>query len=562
MESINLSIKRVAGEQFGYDGPIDTGPSDPKYGDVSTNIAFKIAPGAGKTPLEVAKILRDELLSTDNKDIADVDVAGPGFVNIRLSDSYFGKQLNLLLDSGSSYGKTKKFQGKTVVVEFSDPNPFKELHIGHFYTSIVGNTIANLYEAAGADVYRVNFGGDVGLHVAKAMWAIINKLGKDKVASLEAIPVADRASWLSERYVEGSEAYEINPTAKTEIIDINKRIYGLSTTSKDEFSKVYFKCREWSYEYFDKFYKDIGIEFDKYYPESETANLGLETAREWLERGILSESDGAVIFNGEAHGLHTRVFITREGLPTYEAKDIGLAIKKSKDYKIDKSIILTGNDIIEYMKVILKALELAGHDFPKKTNHITHGLVKLSGGQKMSSRTGNVVRATELLANLKEAASKINQNTSESVAIAAANYAFLSHRLGGDILFDIRQSVTTDGNSGPYLQYALVRAKSILGKDSNSFAKESNTDFEEDERQLLHMVIQFPDVVARSTNDLQPHLICVYLYELAQEFNRFYEKNRIIGDDRQVARVKIVKAYSQVLENGLKLMGIPILEHM
>src|SRR5581483_7395873 len=309
-----------------------------QFGDYSTNVALQLAGHTSKSPKEVAEALADKLQSIEM--ISKTEVAGPGFINFWLSDSA------LLASLGQE--PAKKWAGKSVVVEYSDPNPFKELHVGHLYDGIVGDVIANLYEAKGGKVHRVNFGGDVGLHVAKAMWAIRRKLDGENPEKLSNVSEEERAKWLSEAYVNGATAYDEDESAKVEIIELNQRIYKIHQDDDHDspLAKVYWTCRQWSYDYFEEFYARIGTHFEKYYPESTTAPAGLSAVKEQLTKGVFEESDGAVIYNGEVHSLHTRVFINSKGLPTYETKNIGLALCKRQDYHFDQNTILTGNEIV------------------------------------------------------------------------------------------------------------------------------------------------------------------------------------------------------------------------
>jgi arginyl-tRNA synthetase len=436
------------------------------------------------------------------------------------------------------------------------------LHVGHLYTSIVGDAISNLLEHAGATVHRVNFGGDVGLHVGKTMWSIIDDLGGENFEKLTDIPETERSEWMARNYVKGTQAYDSDEAAKAEIIEVNKRVYHLFELKDHEspFAQIYWTCRQWSYEYFDAFYERIGTHFEKYYPESETAPVGLATVQEQLQKGVFELSDGAVVFKGEEYGLHTRVFINSQGLPTYEAKDIGLSIKKWRDYQFDESVIITGNDIVEYMKVVLKAIEQFEPNLSRRTVHLTHGNVKLTGGVKMSSRKGNFLRAVDVLDMVAEASRAINEGADNDAILGAVKYALLKQRMGADIIFDPKESVAIEGNSGPYLQYAHARACSILAKAGES--RGELTGLQASERNLLRKITEYPEVIERATAELMPHHICTYLYELAQKFNQFYEHNRVIDDERQAIRLVLVRHYARTLKNGLNLLGITAPDRM
>jgi arginyl-tRNA synthetase len=341
-------------------------------------------------------------------------------------------------------------------------------------------------------------------------------------------------------------------------VAINKRVYQIHEQADEStpFARIYWLCRQWSYDYFKAFYQTIKIkEFERYYPESETAPLGLSTVKEQLAKGVFEQSDGAIVFNGENYGLHTRVFVTSQGLPTYEAKDVGLIMTKWRDYHFDQSIVITANDILEYMKVVLKSVEQFAPKLAQRTTHLTHGNVKLSGGVKMSSRLGNILYAEDVLSAAKLAYQERYGSSNEATELGAVKYAFLKQRLGSDIIYDPKESVSLEGNSGPYLQYAHARARSILRKNHPSSAAPL-VSLESGERSLLRKISEYPEIIEQATVELMPHHLCIYLYELAQVFNHFYEHHRVIGSNRQTERLKLVADYANVLEVGLNLLGI------
>lgn len=546
-----LSQQVAAAVKELFDTEINTELTRPEeqFGDYAANVALQLSEHIGKNPREIGEALAAKLRESLAEQVSDISVAGPGFLNFTLTD-----QALLAIQTEPA----KSLAGQTVVAEYSDPNPFKVLHAGHLYTSIVGESVAKLLEQAGATVHRVNFGGDVGMHVAKNMWAIIRFLNGEHPEQLGNVPETEHADWLSARYVEGNDAYEHDEQAKQEIMTINKRIYALHAENDHDspFAQIYWTCREWSYRYFDTFYDRIGIHFEKYYPESATAPIGLATVREQLEKGVYKQSDGAVIFDGEQYGLHTRVFINSEGLPTYETKEVGLIIAKWQDYHPDQSVIITGNDITEYMKVVMKSIEQFQPELVQASSHLTHGQVKLAGGVKMSSRLGNVLRADDIL----EAAAIANQEQTgqdnDDTVLGAVKYAFLKQRMGGDIIYDPKESVSLEGNSGPYLQYAHARAKSILRKAEDQNSELTASNLQPGERSLVRKISEYPEVVDKAVHELMPHHIATYLYELAQIFNRFYEHNRVVGDEREQLRLSLVGKYANTLKAGLNILGI------
>ena len=549
-----MAVQAACADVFGVDDQtvVLTRP-DEQFGDYATNVAMRLAGALHKNPREVANALADKLRAVLCDTASEVSVAGPGFLNIRLSDAALAR--------AASEEPAASFAGKTVLVEYSDPNPFKPLHAGHLYTTLVGDMIARLVERAGATTIRLNYGGDVGLHVGKSMWAIVKHLGGEHPEALAQIAEADRPSWLGARYVEGNNAYEDNESAKQEIIAVNKRVYQLHADNDHDspFAQIYWACRQWSYDYFATLYTQLQVTpFDRFIPESDVTPLGVATVREELAKGVYKKSGDAVVFEGEPFGLHTRVFINSEGLPTYETKDVGLSLTKWKEYpNFDKSIIITANEQAQYMQVVIVSIKQFAPEPAERTVHLTHGVVKLQGGVKMSSRKGNIVSALDILAAARVAGAETGTNPSEETVLAAVKYALAKNRMGGDIVYDPKESIALEGNSGPYLQYAHARARSILAKaEGMDMAITPDQAFQPAERLLLRKVAEFAETVERATEEYMPHYICTYLYELAQVFNHFYEHNRVIGSERQLQRLRLVELYADTLKKGLGLLGI------
>lgn len=560
LEVMEQAVKQIVLELYNlHIEPQITRP-EPEFGDFSTNIAMQLARQLGKNPRDIAVEVADALRQTG--DYSKVDIAGPGFINVTVSDD--------ALLSAALRQPLRTLNGKTYVVEYSDPNPFKPLHAGHLYTTLVGDTISRLVENAGANTVRVNYGGDVGRHVAIAMREIIHRFGGEEQALeamrlKEADDLHDRAAFLGDCYAKGTTAFEDDESAKREILDNNKRVYELHEKDDHQsiFAQIYWIGRDWSYSYFKVLYRELDIKpFDRYIPESEVTPLGVATVREQQQKGVYVASDGAVVFDGESKGLHTRVFINSEGLPTYETKDVGLSLTKWRDYHFDQSVIITASEQSEYMKVVVASINEFEPEPASRTHHITHGIVKLGGGVKMSSRKGNVVTALDIIRAARDAAATANPNTNEATVLAAIKYAFAKTRIGGDIIYSPTESVALEGNSGPYLQYAHARVCSILQKTGDVEVTTDNADYDTAERALMRKLGENADVIERAAKELMPHYICNYLYELAQEFNRFYEQAKVIGDERQAVRLGIVRLYRDTLANGLNLLGIVAPEKM
>ncbi len=543
-------------------------PADLKMGDYSTNVslvAFKgrrafekaidgnsqtiwVKHGVSKTnPKELAdKIVA--FLSRSNLDngIEKIEVAGPGFINFYLAKDFFQNSVKEILEN-KDFGRNKSLQGQKIMVEHTDPNPFKEFHIGHLMPNVIGSTIARVLAWNGGEVKEACYQGDVGMHVAKAIWAMLHGLD---------IKVA---------YATGSKVFEENEEAKKEIQEINKKIYD---KSDEKINALYESGRKESLEYFDSVYKTLGTHFDFFFFESEVAGFGKEIVEKNLGeslpagRQVFEKGDkGAIIFKAENFdkSLHTRVFINSEGLPTYEAKELGLAKEKYDRYKYDKSIVITGNEINDYFKVLLCAMKQIFPELAEKTLHFSHGMLRLPTG-KMSSRSGDVITAENLIEMLKE---KVKGD--ERVAIGAIKYMILRQAIGGNIIFDLEKSVSTEGDSGVYLQYSYARANSILKKAKESkIMSTCEVDNIWQTTELEKLLYKFPEVVLRAGQEFAPHYIVSYLTELARAYNSFYGNNQIIGekDPASPYKVALSEAFSIAMRNGLNVLGIPVLEKM
>ncbi len=538
--------------------PVLTRP-DEQFGDYATNLALQLAKPLEQQPRHIAEQLKAYIESNGDVRIARVDIAGPGFLNFTIADSEFANMLAGIDEKPGLYGRNKLFAGKRIVIETNNPNPFKELHIGHAYNIIISNSIANILEAGGAEVHRVSYHGDVGLHVGKSMWAILQYVGKNP-KKLADVPESERAGFLSKMYAKGAKAYEDDKTSKAAIDALAKESFELDDPL---YKEVYETCKAWSFEYFDAMFTRLHSKrVEKRYLERDMDELGKELVMSHVG-DVFTESDGAIIYEGEKDGLHTRVFISNRGTTLYEARDLALAIQKEQDFTMDESIVVTANEQAEYFKVVYAAMANFNPVLANKCTSIPHGVVKLTTG-KMSSRTGDVINIAWLFDSV-EVAMKQKGYESEAAAdnqFAAIAYLFLKNRVGGDVVFDPNESVSLEGNTGPYLQYAYARARSILRKSEMEAAFSDNITFEAGERSLLRKVSEYPEVVERAIVDHMPHHIATYLYELAQVFNRFYEKNRIIDDEREALRLSLIKAYATTLANGLELLNIPAPEKM
>ena len=556
-------------------------PTDLTLGDYASNVAMtmarrgELAKEERRDPKDLAEQIKNQILVSDSegvKKIKEIKIAGPGFINFYLADNFFIDNLQEILANQETFGETKVLESKKVMIEYTDTNPFKEFHIGHLMSNTVGEALARLFAGNGAEVKRACYQGDVGLNVAKALWGMF-KLEAElptETASLD-----EKIKFLGRAYALGATEYESgSDNAKEGITIINKKIYKRSDPKLNE---LYDLGRRWSLENFETIYERLGTKFDFNFFESEIWPSGQKLVEAGLIKGIFEKSDGAIIFHGEKYNpkLHTRVFINSEGLPTYEAKDLGLAKVKSEKYPFDLSISITGREQDGYFAVVLEAIKQVLPDLAGKIKHLSHGMLRLPTG-KMSSRTGNVITAEMLIEEVKKKVfAKIKERDlseiekdeiAEKVAVGAIKYSILKQALGKDIIFDFDKSLSFEGDSGPYLQYAYTRAKSVLNKSEEIIDPQTRSRSSDSARPSLgdleHLLYQFPEVTERAYHELAPQYLVSYLIEVAGAFNSFYAGHKIIGSDDEADRLALTRATAIILKNGLNLLGLPVLEKM
>jgi arginyl-tRNA synthetase len=551
-DSIETALKKLGltGANFDVDYPTDKHAAADYY----SNVALVVAKSAVESP----KVIADKICAELAGEIKFVDsavVAGPGFINFTLTRDYFSQQIELARSAKESWGKNDSLAGKKVLVEYTDPNPFKEFHVGHLFTNAVGESIARLFMMNGADTKRINYQGDVGLHVACAIWGM-QEMDYD---SLDDFSAKD----LGRAYAVGAKDLKESEVAAEKIREINRKIY---SREDEAINAMYDAGRGVSLSYFESIYDIVGTTFDEYFFESEVSDKGKEIVESHPE--LFPESEGARIFKGEEHGLHTRVFLNQEGLPTYEAKELALAqLKAERLGEYDLSIVSTANEINDYFKVLLKAMSFVYPELAAKTEHIGHGMVRLAEG-KMSSRTGDVIPAKKFIDEVAlRAESKMDKDDLElgrAIAIAAIKYVTLKGSITQDSVFDREAALSFEGDSGPYLQYTHARICSVLEKAAGEGVTPDTQSVPNESYQVEKLVHQFPEIIASALLERAPHQLTQYLTELAGEFNTFYATERIADANDEFAPYKaaVAEAVAITLKNGLWTLGIEAPERM
>lgn len=530
-------------------------PADISHGDYASNVALVVPKQLGKNP----RVFAEEIVS--RLEGFETSVAGPGFINFSIPRDFFAQKITQSTQQADRWGASQVLAGKTYLVEYTDPNPFKEFHIGHLFTNSVGESLSRLVAFAGADTKRLCYQGDVGMHVANAVWGM---------QQMGLTPESDfTARDLGKAYATGATAYKEDAVAQTAIKALNKKIY---ERTDEAVNALYDKGREVSLAYFEAIYKIVGTKFDAYFFESEAGPKGKDLVLD--NPKVFSDSDGAKVFLAEEYGLHTRVFLNSEGLPTYEAKE--LALSKMKEDRLgvyDHSIISTANEITEYFKVLKKAMSFIYPDLAAKTEHIGHGTVRLTTG-KMSSRTGDVIAAIDFIDEITDIAQAriaqaspdlaTDRRLAQQIALGAIKYVTLKGNILQDTVFDKEAALSFEGASGPYLQYTHARICSVLKKAAAVGVVPAQTVLPETPYAIERMLYRFEEVTQEAVEDRAPHKVTQYLTDLAGAFNTFYAQEKIADptDVHAPYKALIAQSVAQTLKNGLWLLGIEAPERM
>lgn len=508
-------------------------------------------------PHEIAIEIRKKIGNLPISDFDDIQTSGP-YINFFLNRKEIArKAVWEIITQKEKFGKINIGKRKKVLVEFSDPNIAKPFGIGHLRSTIIGNSIANIYEFMGFKVIRINYLGDWGTQFGKLLLGY-EKFGDEKKLQKNSL------KYLLSIYIKA-----------------NKKIY-------DEQSKELFKkleegdkkllmlwkiFKEMSMEELKKIYKILDVKFDVYATESSSLKHTKNVLKELKEKKLVRKSDGALIANLEKYDLGISVIEKSDGATTYMLRDLATAIQRYKKYKFKEMIYQVGQEQKLYFKQLFKILELMGYEWAKNCIHVDHGLYLGKNGKKFSTRKGKTVFFEDVLnktisfaeKEIKKRDKKISKKDLKEktlkIAIAAIFYGDLKNNRRNNIIFDLKKFVSFEGDTGPYLQYSYARASSILRKTKNT-DKLKIYDLEPQEIGLAKKLLEFPDVVVNAYRNLSPSLIANYSYQLAQVFNEFYHSCRVIGSKQESFRLALVEAFRQILKNSFKLLGIKPLEEM
>ena len=499
-----------------------------------------------------------------------------GYLNLYFSSTDFTRRVvDTVLDQGNDFGRAPA-KNEQIMVEFSQPNTHKAFHVGHLRSAILGDVLAKMLEFAGNDVIRANYPGDMGLHVIKWLWCYLNFHQGER-------PEKDITRWMGDIYAEASRRIEANPDLEAEV----RKLYIRWDQREPEIVKLWEETRQWSLDGFNQIYDLLDIRFDRYYFNSQYEQPGKIVVQELIEKGIAIDErpEGAVIVKiDELLGLKNekyRVFVIlrSDGTALYATEDLALAIQKFKDYPaLTRSLYVVDVRQSLHFQQIFKTLEIAGYSWAKNCQHIPYELVNLPGNVVMSSREGSVVLLEDLIREATQRALEVvqqknpdlsdeqKQSIAKAVGIGAIKYPMLARESTKIVTFDWKSALDFNGQAAPYIQYAYVRAGSILRKANYEVPASLIPDYEltEQEIELVDFVSRFPKEVERAAAELRTIQIANYAYELARAFNNFYTQCPVLNVQEPVrsSRLRLVKATRQVIGNSLVLLGITAPEAM
>jgi arginyl-tRNA synthetase len=537
-------------------------PPNPKMGDLACNVAFQLAKELKKNPKEIAEKLVSELELPE--EVAAAKTIGP-YINFFLNREIFaGKVVREALKKGYGKGEKKK---KVVIVEFPSPNTNKPLHLGHMRNLALGESVSRIFDFNGFDVRRVNLNNDRGIHICKSMLAY-QKWGKGKE------PDKKSDHFVGDYYVLFNQKVKEDPGLEEDARDMLRK-----WEAKDkEVHALWKKMNSWAFKGFDETYKRFGAKkFDKVYMESETYEKGRGIVMDGLAKGVFyKDGTGAVLVDLEKEGLGEKVLLRADGTTVYITQDLYLANVKHEDFKYDKSVYVVAHEQDYHFDVLFKLLKILGYPFADGCYHLSYGMVYLPEG-KMKSREGTVVDADDLIDEMnarakeeikqrnKEMPDKKIEDIADDIGVGAIKFYLLNYSAQKDFTFDPKQSISFEGETGPYVQYAAVRAERILEKAKDF--KVGNLDLLADEKEyeLVKHLAKFPDVVRIAGEDYKPSDVANYAYTLADRFSQFYNDVRVLqaeSESLKNARLSLVKASKQVLENCLWLLGMEVPERM
>jgi arginyl-tRNA synthetase len=532
-------------------------PPSEEMGDFSFP-CFILSKKLKKSPQEISNKL--EKSKTPNF-IEKLEAKGP-YLNIFINKTALADStIKKILEEKEKYGYSNLGKNKKIMIEFFNQNTHKVIHIGHLRNITLGDFLTQIYQFTNHNVVPVSYLGDIGSHVAKSIWAL------EKFHKNEKLPT-NKGKYLGEIYVEANKKLESNEKNKKEVSEILQKL----ESNDKSLTKIWKETRKWSLDEYKEIAKQLKIKIDRYFLESEVEKPGQKIVDDLIKKKLAYEDEGAILIDLSKAGLKKFLLRKSDGTSLYSTKDLALAKIKFKEYKVEESLYITGDEQDFYFKQLFKTLEIIG--FKKPMVHISHGQVKLPGGS-MSSRSGKVElyedfynkilkKTTDDLKKRYKSWSKLKiEKIAKEIVMGAMKFTMLNQHSNKDIIFDIDRALSFEGDTCPYLQYTNARINSILKRTTkekpNYSLLEKPVEFK-----LIKKLSSYPEIVQKSKEKNSPHTLTNYTLELAHLFNEFYHSCHIINAKKGLkgARINILLATQQILKNTFELFNIPLPKEM
>ena len=584
---IRINIENAFNEVFRYKTKnIELQQTKKEFDGDITLVVFPLVKDLKMSPKEIAEKVGDYLVETNS--VVSFNVVS-GFLNLSISDKYYLDFFNSIKDN-SKYGYSNIVSEDAVMVEYSSPNTNKPLHLGHIRNNLLGYSMSEIYKASGKKVYKTQIINDRGIHICKSMIAWLDFSNGDTPKSTN----IKGDKFVGDYYIKFDKVYkkeveELIKNGSSE--EVAKRNSPILLRAKEmlikwesgdkEVVELWKKMNSWVYEGFEETYKNLGVDFDSYYYESDTYLLGKEFILSGLESGVFyKKDDGSVWCDLTDDGLDEKIVLRADGTAVYMTQDIGTAVQRVKDYPDINSMVYTvGNEQDYHFKVLFLILKKLGFSWCENLFHLSYGMVDLPSG-KMKSREGTVVDADDLMEEMTQTAKEISQKLGKLdglsedeknkvykvVGLGALKYYILKVDPKKRILFDPKESVDFQGNTASFIQYSYARIQSILkGINFDISKKEYNQKLEKKEKELIKQIDLFPSIIHSAASSHNPALVANYVYELVKIFNSFYQSLPILKsafDDKKSFRVELSKLVGITIKNALSLLGIDVVNRM
>lgn len=547
-------------------------PPEQKLGDYAFP-CFKLAKALKSNPNELALKVKSSIEAKNSQWISHLELKG-AFLNTFINQQTLAKNFIPTILSGDNFSAISENSPKKSIrtmIEFSQPNTHKEFHVGHGRNVCLGDSLCRLYSYAGYQVVPVNYIGDEGTHIAKCLWGIKNYKGSDPLT--ETTP--NKAEWLGQRYVEANNALkDANEEDKQKIqAEISHILKILESKSGEEY-ELWKKTRQYCLDDFNSIYNWLDVHFDHFFYESEVSEASQEIVEEYIKKGLFVEDKGAIGFDMSDKKLGFFMARKSDGTTLYITKDLALAKVKFNQFNIQKSIYVVGSEQNFHFKQLFYALEKMGFEAAKDCYHLSYGMVVRPEG-KMSSRAGNSFTFLQLIKIVQdeiqtyldkyknEWSEERILDTAHKLAVGAIKYGMLIADPNKEIVFDPKEWVSFEGNSGPYLMYSYARTQSILTKCQEqsyfSSTEHLNTLTHESERELLRALYDFNKTALYAAENYKPSTLAHHLFGMCKSFNRFYVEVSVLkaeNDQVRSARIALIESFALTLKTGLHLLGI------